>query len=244
MVVSDRSTGRDEPSSENEVSGRPWMRADFISREVFRLFVLIAVVAGVVVLLHFTPLNALLRDFSRIQEFFDREHILPELLFFLLTAALVAVGVSRLFLGGVAAMIFGFWNGLLLVQTGSLVGAYLTYRSVRWGGRNWFKTKAARYPVIHKITKTRPSVLYIFMLRQMPLPGFVVNAGLGLGAVKSPVFLAGSFLGWLPQGIIVALMGDALTEDHVLEVGMHLLLAIILVSVAAAYLGIKKGFKR
>jgi uncharacterized membrane protein YdjX (TVP38/TMEM64 family) len=245
--VSDQRREEREPAvlveeSDPYKNGRRWMRADFFSAEVVRLALLVAVVTLTVALLYFTPLNVFLKDLSRLQNFFDRGHALPELLFFLLTAVLVAAGVSRLFLGGVAGMLFGFWEGLLVVQMGSLAGAYLTYRSVRWGGRSWFKARIRNYPAIEKIIHTRPSVLFVFMLRQMPLPGFVVNAGLGLGAVKSSTFLAGSFLGWLPQGIIVALMGDALTEGQTGEVWVQLLVAGILVFTAAVFLGIKKRF--
>jgi hypothetical protein len=67
------------------------------------------------------------------------------------------------------------------------------------------------------------------MTRQLPISGLVLNVGLGLSPVTSGSFLLGSFLGFLPLGVVVTLVGSGVVEDHAWESVAQLLTAALVV---------------
>jgi uncharacterized membrane protein YdjX (TVP38/TMEM64 family) len=205
----------------------------------YRLMALIGLAAVITILLRLTPLGRWLTDFHHLRATLDEGDLWAEMLFLLLTAALTAAGAPRLMFYTLAGLTFEFWKGLLLAQIGALAGAYTTYLCVRWGGRVFVTEWFMRYPAGRKVLALQPSIWSVLMIRQLPLSGLVVNVGLGLSRVRSVSFLLGSFLGFLPQGVIVTLVGSGLAEDHAWEAIAQLFVAAMMVLLGGIWLGRK-----
>ena len=147
--------------------------------------------------------------------------------FGLATALLVAIGVPRLLMTGVAAAVFGVLVGLLCTLLGSLLGAYATFTLVRWSGR---EAGLARWPKLHKFTGllSRPGILPVLLCRQLPLSSFFINVLLGLTAVRTRDFIVGSVLGFLPESIPAALIGAGLVQGELAVTLKYVLVGVVL----------------
>lgn len=215
---------------ETDASCRPFRRR-------VRIAVLIGLAAVAMVLLRLTPLGEWLMDFHRLRALLDEGNVWAELIFVPIVALLVAVGTPRLIFYGLAGVTFGFWKGLLLAQIGTSAGAYGTYLFVRWAGRDWASNWLDRHPSARRVLTIPPSVWSVVMARQLPIGGLVINIGLGLSPISSVHFLIGSFLGFLPVGIVVVLIAGGLVEDHAWESAAQLLAAALVVLLSGLWLG-------
>ncbi len=181
-------------------------------RETLRLLVLGLGVAGIVALLHFTPLRAWLDDAQQWKEWADRLGWRAPALFILGSVAGITLGVPRLVLCLAGGALFGFVEGFAVAQISSMCGSYGTFLFARWGGRSWALRRLASYPRLGSLVR-QPGTAGIFVLRQLPLPGLAINLGLGLVDVTHRAFLLGSFLGYLPSNAIVSLIGSSMGKD-------------------------------
>jgi uncharacterized membrane protein YdjX (TVP38/TMEM64 family) len=179
-------------------------------------------------LLHGTPLGAWLDDYQYVKSWLDRQGALAPLWFVLGGGVLTAVGVPRLALYFVGGSAFGFAVGLLYAQLGSVLGAALVFTGARWAGRAWVEARLAHHPGLRRLLDQR-SVLAVFVLRQLPLASAVVSLALGVRHVPGAVFLTGTFLGFLPEGVPLALLGSGLGKTS-------LTLSLLQVAVAALML--------
>jgi uncharacterized membrane protein YdjX (TVP38/TMEM64 family) len=192
----------------------------------YRPLLAVAVVLLALGLLHGTPLRASLDDHQALKSWLDRQGTLAPLWFVGGGAALTAIGVPRLalyFAGGAA---FGFAAGLLYAQFGSVLGALLTFAAARWAGRAAVEARLAHHPGLRRLLDQR-SVLAVFVLRQLPIASAVVSLALGVRHVPAGTFLVGTFVGFLPEGVPLALLGSGLGKTS---------LALSLLQVAAAAL--------
>lgn len=140
------------------------------------------------------------------------------------SALLMAVGVPRLLLCSVAGLAFGFGWGLAWSQAGTLLGSYLTFLFVRWGGRDWSLEHFQRLkPFVHALEER--GVLAVLLIRQLPMSGFYNNLLLGVTGVSHRDFLLGSFLGFLPMGITASLLGAGLIQADAAHTLQYLTLA-------------------
>ncbi|MGW8268183.1 MAG: VTT domain-containing protein, partial [Longimicrobiales bacterium] len=110
----------------------------------------------------------------------------------------VAVGFPRLPLCAVAAVTFGFALGLLLSQIASVLGAYCMFLFVRWGGAERARAWLARRPRMSLLGE-RPGLAAVFLIRQAPITGVVINLLLALSRVRHRDYVIGTFLGFLPR---------------------------------------------
>ncbi len=156
------------------------------------------------------------------------------LLFAAASAVLTGVGVPRLLVTGVAAALFGVVVGLAASLSGTLLGAWLTFLLARWSGR---EAGLERWPALRRFSGLLASqgIVPVLLIRQLPLSSFFINLLLGLTAVRTRDFLAGSLIGFLPEAVPVALIGAGLVQDdralmlqYLLLGGVLLLAAILL----------------
>lgn len=147
--------------------------------------------------------------------------------FGLITALLVAVGVPRLLMTGVAAAMFGIWIGLASTLLGSLLGVYITFGLVRWGGR---EAGLARWPQLRKYTVplSRQGILPVLLCRQLPLSSFFINVLLGLTEVRIRDFLLGSLIGFLPAAVPTALIGAGLMQGDLAATLRYVMVGLVL----------------
>jgi uncharacterized membrane protein YdjX (TVP38/TMEM64 family) len=128
------------------------------------------------------------------------------LVYTLAAAGLTAAGAPRLLLCSVAGMAFGTVWGLVWSQLGTLLGAYGTFLTVRWCGR---EPILRRFPRLARFTGKVEGrgLLAVLLTRQLPINGFYNNLLLGIAPVGHADFLIGSLLGFLPLGATAVLIG-------------------------------------
>jgi uncharacterized membrane protein YdjX (TVP38/TMEM64 family) len=206
------------PSKENH--------RDPLLRPAFKALVLLLVLLACVVGVYLTPLRD---DLGRIRELsagIQRLGFWSPLAFVLVVAALVAAGCPRLLLCPIGGLAFGFVQGLLWSQIGSLIGSYGTFLFVRWGGQEWVQE---RYPQLARLSRALESTGFstVLFLRLTPIAGFVVNLFLGLLRVKHKDFLLGTLVGTIPQAVPATLMGSSALGVSLLETSGSLSMGIL-----------------
>ncbi|MDY6942773.1 MAG: VTT domain-containing protein [Pseudomonadota bacterium] len=165
------------------------------------------------VLLNLTPLSALLESHQSLKAALAQSGVWAPAVFTGVGALLVALGMPRLTLYLLGGAAFGFLEGLVWAQIGSLLGSLLLFEVARWGSREWMAQQRERIDGRFLALLDHPTVMSVFMLRQLPITAGVINMILALSPVSRATFLLGSFLGMLPQGVIISLIGSGLGKD-------------------------------
>lgn len=143
--------------------------------------------------------------------------------FVLISSFLIFAGVPRLLFFSAASMLVGFAGGFSLAMVASLIGSYASFRCLRWAGRGWLMKGSGDSTTLQKITGCEPTVISVFLIRQLPVSNLLINAGLAIGRVETRVFLLGSLLGFVPQGALASLIGSGARQgstDGVARLGM------------------------
>lgn len=149
-------------------------------------------------------------------------------------AALVALGVPRLALCGVAGFLFGFVRGLLIMQGATVLAAYVTFLLVRWTGAHWAARRLERYRIAALLLH-RHSPWSVFLVRQLPIHGVALNILLGASSVSHADFLIGSFLGFLPYALIATLVGSGIGKASPVIAWLQLGVAAVIAVVAVGW---------
>lgn len=207
-----------------------------LSREIRRLFGLLAAAAAVFALFYLTPIGSIASDVQSLRAYLKGDDLWAELSFAALAAALVAVGAPRLVFYGVGGLAFGFWQGLILAQLGCLCGAFLTFYAIRHGGRDWLLRRFGQHSFIGRAFRVRSSIKAVVLIRQLPLHGIMITGGLALSRVSARAFLIGTFLGFLPQGMITALLTSGVVDAQAAEGLRNLVIAAVILSASLGLL--------
>ena len=198
--------------------------------ETRRLLILALVVLALLLALHFTPLKAWIDDVQALKQQIRELGWKGYAGFGLASIAAIALGVPRLPLCALAGVLFGFVGGALVSLASGISGSYGAFLIARWGGREWAERKLAGTGKNLKDVLTRPTIGSIFVARQLPVPGIVVNVAIGMLPTRHSTFLLGTALGYLPSTAIVALAGSSLGKES-------LAVAMTQVTLAMAALG-------
>ncbi|MEI6564152.1 MAG: TVP38/TMEM64 family protein [bacterium] len=206
-----------------------------------KLLLMVLVVIACITLVHFTPLKALTSDVAW-KRHIQQLGIWASSIYFLVSTALIALGIPRMLLCWLAGVLFGFKAGFIIGQFSALLGSYATFIFARWGGREWVRHRIENSKRLSGMLK-KPSTFTIFMVRQLPIAGIVPNLILGLTPVKHRYFLLGSFLGYLPSSALVAVIGSSFgkgfsqeTFDHSIKQIGAAMLGLLAVSLVVWYL--------
>lgn len=143
-------------------------------------------------------------------------------------AGLVALGFPRLILCGLAGAAYGAIPGVVISQVGSTFGAYANFLLVRCCGP-FAKAKEVREKKRWQQLIEHHAFWGVVLARQLPVSGLVVNALLALTSVRHGTFLLGSFLGFLPEGLIAVLLGSGVGKEKVSHAIMHIVIAVVFV---------------
>jgi uncharacterized membrane protein YdjX (TVP38/TMEM64 family) len=191
-----------------------------------RLLLIAIVLAAAVVIVHLTPIRGFLADAHDLRQTLARMGAWLYPLTILAVAVLVPCGIPRLALCVAGGMVFGFWWGLLLVQLGTLLGHYLLFLLVRWGGRDW---ALARWPKLNKWSNLvhDQGIAGVVLIRQLPAHSLAINLALGLSRVKHRHFLIGTAIGVLPEAIPATLIGAGLVKTSLAHSAGYLVLATV-----------------
>ncbi|MDR2238980.1 MAG: VTT domain-containing protein [Zoogloeaceae bacterium] len=209
--------------------------ASGFNKELRRLLWMLAVAVAAFGLLYFTPAGAIVRDIHHLRAWLAGDDLWAEASYAAIVIALVALGVPRLTFYVLGGLAFGFWQGLLLAQIGAVTGSWLTFWAVRHGGRAWLARRLGDHRLFGRALHARSSVKAVVLIRQLPLTSIMINGGLALSEVSARVFLIGTFIGYLPQGIVAALIGSGVVDEKAMDgigklvaAGIALLLGVVL----------------
>lgn len=181
--------------------------AESATRAEKRLLLMVLVVAAVVAVMHLTPLKQFSMNLGQGKTQIQALGFWAPLAFTGLSTVLIALGMPRMLFCWCAGLLFGFWQGFMSGQLSALLGSYATFIFARWGGREWVRRRVEGNDRIRNLLK-RPSTFSIFLIRQIPIAGIVPNLILGMTPVRHRHFILGSFLGYLPSSLLVALIGS------------------------------------
>lgn len=194
-----------------------------------KLLIFLAFAIPLFVLLQFSPLGERLRDWQAMQALMAGGGVEAGLIFVFVTAGLMALGTPRLLFYVLAGFVFDFWLGLLLALIGSMLGSFIAFRVARWAGRDWLLRRFGHRPVFARVMRTRPTVMAVCLVRCLPVSNAIINLALAVSTVKNRVFLLGTVLGFLPQGVIAVLIGAGVADDVAWEGAAQLSVALALV---------------
>ena len=195
-----------------------------------KLVISAAVVAVLLGLVYFSPLKDYL---GRAQDLSQRIRTfgpLAPLVLTLIVALLAAIGFPRSVLCILAGMALGFWSGLFWAQLGTVLGNYVLFLVARGFGRNWADRLLRKRAGLLRLSQQR-GVAGVFLARQLPLPGLIINLLCAVLPIRQSDFLLGTVIGQLPQAIPFTLMGAGLLqasfEKSIALIGLAVVVAFV-----------------
>lgn len=178
-----------------------------------KLLILLAVGAGLLWVIHATPLGEQVRSSEALVRLFKSGGLKAELYFTVISAFLIMLGTPRLLFCALGGLVFGFWAGLFCSLLGSLIGSFAAFRAARWGGRAWLSERFGQRPFFKRIVHAEPTLASVVVMRMLPVSNGLINIGLALSQVNARDFLLGSLVGFLPQGVVAVIVGSGLAKE-------------------------------
>ncbi|MCF7786947.1 MAG: VTT domain-containing protein [Prosthecobacter sp.] len=203
-----------------------------LGKETRQVLFAVLLVAAFMALAQFTGLKAWITNVQIWKEMVRQFGWGAHAIFMVACAGTVMLGVPRLPLCAAAGLIFGFGEGLALSLIASTLGSYGAFILSRHGFRRAVESRADKWPWLKKLLK-KPSVLRVFWVRQLMVPGLVLNVLLGMTPVKHTRFLLGTLLGYLPLNVAFSLVGSGLGKGHLATTFTQLLAAMAVINIAA-----------
>lgn len=139
-----------------------------------------------------------------------RRHGLQGMVVFLVMGAMfTAVGLPRqiiAFLGGYA---FSVLLGTLLGALAALLGGMLTFSYARWFGKGLLRSRLGeRARRFDTFVGQHPFAMTL-LIRLLPVGNnALTNLAAGISSIRPVVFFSSTFLGYLPQTLVFALVGS------------------------------------
>ena len=144
------------------------------------------------------------------------------LVFFGVTV-LGAIGLPRLLFCLLSGWVFGFAEGFVWSQLGSLSGAYLMFLLARLSAP---ERLLAKFPKLGALTVPAGRGWWpVLLVRQLPIAGLYNDILLGWSPVGHRDFWIGSFIGFLPLGVSATLVGAGAIHTDLHRMGAYLALA-------------------
>lgn len=212
-----------------EANAEPKDAAGFDRRAIKKAAVLLGGLLALGVLTLLPPVRHVILDNQpRIKQSIHDFGPWSPVVFTAIVAVLVGCGLPRLafhFLGGA---LFAFWGGLLWSSIGTLIGYGVVFFAVRRLGLRELILR--KHPAWAKLAaklkhNTVPAVI---LFRQIPLPGMVTNAVLGLSPIRRREFFLGTSIGLLPEAVPMVLIGSGLRKEDLGQTVLYLFGAIAL----------------
>lgn len=180
-----------------------------------KLGIIVAIVALCMAVIHLTDLRDILDNTGRLKAFIQSQGVWGPIYFVAGSAGLILVGLPRLLFCVLGGVLFGFVEGLVYSQAATMAGAYGTFIVARWGTREWVERLIHNKSRIYR-KMDNPTLLAVFLSRQLPAGGVFISALLGFSTVSHRNFLLGSLLGFLPEAIPAALIGSGVGKPSML----------------------------
>lgn len=151
-----------------------------------------------------------------------------EVIFVAVGALLTAIGLPRQLVAFGGGYVFGLWEGIAFALLAQMLGCVTAFWYARWFGRSFVRERFGdRIARIDDVLRGNPFAMTL-LIRFLPVGSNVVtNLAAGVTSVRANAFLAGSFLGYLPQTAIFALLGTGIHVDPALRISLSVALFIV-----------------
>ncbi len=156
--------------------------------------------------------------------------------FFVFNTLVCALGFPRLWSCAFAGVVFGEFFGLAVSLPSSILGAWMTFEFGRKVGAKDLLGKISTRWKNTNHQSLSPDLLQTVLLRQLPIPGFVLTLLLSATPISRQIFLAGSALGFIPGAIIACFLGHTATTKQTLTSLGATSAAILLAILTVTYL--------
>lgn len=200
-------------------------------KESRRIVIIAVTVAAFMAVAHWTPLRAWITNVQLWKGYIRDMGWLASAGFTMICAGAVFVGIPRLSLSAAAGMLFGFAQGMVLSLVGSVVGSYGAFLMARLGGRKTVLSRAEFWPWLKPLLNGL-TISRVFWIRQLMLPGVVLNVLLGVSAVRQHTFLVGTLAGYLPLTAVFSLVGSGLGKESLARSMVQVMMGIGLLNLA------------
>jgi len=195
------------PIDEGQLSPVQSESPEALSRPSWIKIILLGIGAAVLLtVVYFSPLRHYLDHWREASQEIRSFGALAPVVLVVAVAVMVGCGFPRTVFCVIAGMALGFWPGLLWAQLGTLIGNYALFLVVRAGARDWAQRVLGKRAALLAGIRER-GMLGVFVARQLPLPGLVVNLACALLPLRHRDFLLGTAVGQLPQAIPCTLIG-------------------------------------
>ncbi len=147
------------------------------------------------------------------------------LVFTVAAGLLTAAGLPRQIPAFIGGYVYGVAGGTLLATLGAALGCGLDFAYARFLGRDLVRRRFARRIARFDCFLAQSPLAMSLIIRLMPVGNnLITNLAAGLTSIPLWPFLAGSFLGYVPQHLIFALVGKGVRVDPGLRIGLAALL--------------------
>lgn len=167
----------------------------------------ILVIVGLLTLLFKTP-PAEWSKARQLGEFIESAGFTGGLVFFVVAACATSIGLPRQFFAFAAGFAYGVPLGVFLSSVAAICGCALTF----YGSKRWLSTRVqARFPnMVSGLNGllVDDTFMKILVLRLQPLgTNLITNLCAGVTDIPLKLFLVSSWIGYLPQMLVFALLG-------------------------------------
>lgn len=211
-----------------------------MKRQIFKILILLLVVAGIIAFrtLHldeYLTLETLKAQQDALKQYYEAHAtwmIGAYFAVYVISTALSFPGATILTLAGGA--IFGFGPGTLIVSFASTMGATVAFLVSRFLLRDWVQSKFREKLMAINEGVKKEGAFYLFTLRLVPaFPFFLVNLVMGLTPIKTATFYWVSQLGMLAGTMAYVYAGTQLSQIQSLRgiVSPRLLLSFAIIGV-------------
>jgi len=207
------------------------------TRLLFKGLVLFSILVTGLLILYLSPVQSYLRDIQGLKMKLASMGMTAPLLYTLGVLVLITFGFPRLYLCFFGGMAFGFFWGLVWSQVGTLIGMYIQFLFLSWGGSNIVRRRKPSLALLAQIFEKR-GIPAVVLVRQLPMPGIFTNIVLAFMTVNHGDFLAGTLLGLLPQAIPSTLIGAGILQQSFKKSLSYITAAIVLLMLIWIFSGI------
>lgn len=148
-----------------------------------------------------------------------------ELTFLAMGAIFTAIGLPRQIIAFLAGYAFSLVLGTVFGALAALLGCFITFTYARLFGRELLNKKlGARAQRFDAFIHEHPFSMTL-LIRLLPVGSNVLtNLAAGISRVPATPFLAASFVGYLPQTIVFALVGSGVNVAATQKLGLAVVL--------------------
>lgn len=147
------------------------------------------------------------------------------LLFMAMGMLFTALGLPRQIIAFLAGYAFGLLTGTLLGTLAALLGCLVTFLYARLFGRRLLRDRLGRRAArFDRFVHEHPFSMTL-LIRLLPIgSNILTNLVAGVSSARMLPFLAASFVGYLPQTLVFALVGSGINVAPTLRIGAASLL--------------------